>query len=132
MPKDAINLAEIAYFLRRLPNLQDLADGLEHASKLEEFIDNLNKECDELESRRRNLEGDIKKLEEDKVAKFHQVSAIIPESEAQARDILAAARAKADELVRDASTAAVKMRADAEQYVRDKRAIVDKWRSELT
>ena len=132
MPNDAINLAEIAYFLRRLPNLAELADGLEHASKLEEFIDNLNSECDELESKRRELDGDIAKLEQEKVEKFHQVAAIIPESEGQARDILAAATAKADELVRDASTAAVKMRADAETYVREKRAIVDKWRSELT
>ena len=40
------NLAEIAYFLRRLPNPQELADGLEHAAKLEEFIASLNSEID--------------------------------------------------------------------------------------
>src|SRR5262249_35666943 len=132
MPKNAINLTEIAYYISRWPHLHALATGIEHASKLEEFIADLNSQIDGLEAKRNRLDADIAKLEEEKVAKFHSVAAIIPESEAQARDILNAAHTKADELVRDAANAATKMRADADQYVKEKRAIRDKGRHELT
>ena len=59
------NLAEIAYFLRRLPNPQELAEGLEHCAKLDDFIADLNSQIDGLESKRNKLDVEISNLEKE-------------------------------------------------------------------
>ena len=129
---DPIKLSEIAYFLRRLPDLQDLADGLEHASKLEEYIASLNSEIDNLEGKRNKLEADIASLEEEKAKKFHEVAAVVPEATAQARDILEAAKTKAAELIKEASATAAKIHQDADAYNARVIARVSKIREELS
>jgi len=119
-------------FLRRLPNLQDLANGFEHADKLEEFIGSLNSEIDELERKRSKLEADLARLEEEKTKKFHEVGSIVPEAEAHARTIIEGAETKAGELVREAASTATKIRKDADEYNQRVIARVSKIREELS
>src|SRR5262249_46318465 len=123
---------EIAYFLRRLPNPQELADGLEHAAKLEDFIASLNSEIDQLEAKRRKLDDEIAKLEKEKGAKFNEVGSIVPEETGQAGTIIEAANSKAAELIKNATERAVKREAEADAYVKQKMQIVENWRRELT
>src|SRR5262249_41458963 len=108
------NLDNLEYWIRSLPEKpHELADDIRLVAKLKDFEAELNAEIDGLEAKRRRLDEDIAKLETEKVAKFHEVAAIIPETQGQARTILEAAQSKADELVRGAAGAAAKMKADA-------------------
>jgi len=126
------NLAEIAYFLRRLPNPAELADGLEHAAKLEDFIANLNSEIDGLESKRSKLDADIARLEEEKVKKSNEVGEIVPKATAEGRKIIEDAQAKAAKIISDAATSAAKMKADADAYNARVIARVSKIKEELS
>ena len=127
------NLDNLEYWLRTLPEKpHELADDIRLVAKLKDFEADLNAEIDQLEAKRRKLDEEMAKLEAEKVKKFHELSAIVPETEAQARDILNAAQAEASKMKSEAANVAVKIRADADMYVKEKWAIVDKWRSELT
>jgi len=132
MPKDAINLAEVAFFLRRLPNPQELAEGLEHCAKLEEFIASLNADIDGLEAKRTKLDADISALEKEKAAKLNEVGILIPEARARERTIIQDAEAKAAKIISDAATSAAKMKADADAYNVRVRARVSKFTEEIS
>ena len=127
-----MNLAEIAFFLRRLPNPQELAEGLEHCAKLEEFIADLNSQIDELEAKRNKFEADISALEKEKAAKLNEVGVLLPEARARERTIIQDAEAKAAKIISDAATAAAKMKADADAYNARVIARVSKIKEELS
>jgi len=132
MPKDAMNLAEVAFFLRRLPNPQELAEGLEHCAKLEEFIASLNAEIDDLEAKRTKFEADISALEKEKAAKLNEVGVLVPEANAKARTIIEEAQGRAARIISDAATSAAKMKADADAHQARVIARVSKIREELS
>src|SRR5262245_30112336 len=111
-----IDLGKVLRFLSIIPNPEELSAALEWAVKTEQFKDDLNHELDTLEAKRSKLESDIAKLEEDRVKKFHELSAIVPETEAQARTILEAAKSEASKIVQDAASASSKIRQDADAY----------------
>ena len=126
------NLSEIAYFLRGIPNPADIADALEVAARIEDAKAAWTDEVGHMKATRDKLEADIAKLEEDKVAKFHEVGAVVPEAEGHARSIIEAAKSKAAELVKEAEAAAAKIREDADAYNARVIARVSKIREELT
>ena len=132
MPKDAVNFAEVAFFLRRLPNRQEIAEGLEHCAKLEEFIASLNADIDGLEAKRTKLDADIAALEKEKAAKLNEVGVLLPEAHARQRTIIQDAEGKAAKIISDAATSAAKMKADADAHQARVIARVSKIREELS
>jgi hypothetical protein len=127
-----MNLPEIAYWLRGLPNPHELADALEQAAKIEELTADWNDQVGQMDAKRRKLEADIASLEKDKAAKFHEVGSIIPETQGQARDILEAAKTKAAEIVKDAEERAAKREEEANEYFRRNIARIEKFKAELS
>ena len=127
-----MNLDEVAYFLERLPDFQEVAKGLRHAAKLEEFISTLNTDIDGLEAKRNKLDADIANLEKEKIAKANEVGVLLPEANAKARAIISDAESKAAKIISDAATSAAKMKADADAHQARVIARVSKIREELS
>jgi len=125
--------AEVSYWLRGIvPYLQRLPDYLDEIDEGEERLAAISNAIQDQRKELDKLNTDIARLEADKIKKFEEVQSIVPEANGMARDILEAAKAKTDEIVKSAEDQATKRKADADAYVKGKMAVVEKWRSELT
>ena len=118
MPTDLseIDLGGILRFLNIFPDPKELGAAIEWYAKAEQYKAEKDHELDEIEDKIRKRKAELSKLDEDAQRKYHQVAAIIPESEGAARDILNAAQDKAAELVKEANATAAKIRQDADEY----------------
>jgi len=125
--------AEVSYWLRGIvPYLQRLPDYLDEIDEGEQRLAAISNAIQDQRKELDKLNTDIARLETDKIKKFEEVQSIVPEANGMARDILEAAKAKTDEIVKTAEELAAKREADADAYVKGKMAVVEKWRSELT
>ena len=116
MPKpdlSEIDFGGILRFLNIFPNPQELAMAIEWYAKAEQYKAEKDRELDEIEGKINKRKAELSKLDEDAKRRFHEVAAIIPETQGQARDILEAAKNEAAKITRDAANAAAKIRADA-------------------
>jgi cell division septum initiation protein DivIVA len=84
--------------------------------QIKETKSGLAAEIKELIGERDKLKADVAKLKKDTDRRYHEVAAIVPESEGQARTILEAAQAMAAELVKEAEDRARKREAEADAY----------------
>jgi cell division septum initiation protein DivIVA len=125
--------AEVSYWLRGIvPYLQRLPDYLDEIDESEHRLEAIRQAVAEQKGELDRINGEIVKLNEDKVNKYHEVASIIPETHGQARVILEAAEAKAVEIKREADAYCAKRKEEGDDYFRRNVARIEKFRAELS